>query len=169
MVELIVTIIILGILAAVAGPKFFSTGKFEEMGFADVTANTLRYGNKVALATGCDTRVVKEVIGSKTVIAAYQRDASGTTCKDTSALFTQKVKPVGYVGDDSTHLKKAVPNGILLTDFDLYFDSKGKPYNYTSPPGTALTSALTVTVQASGSGTSRSIIIEPETGYVRQN
>ena len=169
MVELIVTIIILGILAVVAGPKFFSTSKFEEMGFADVTANALRYGNKVALATGCDTRVVKTVIDSKTVIAAYQRDASGTNCQDTAAAFTQKVKPVGYVGDDSTHLKKEVPNGISLTDFDVYFDSKGKPYNYSSPPGSALASALTITVQASGSGSSRSVIIEPETGYVRQN
>ena len=169
MVELIVTIIILGILAVVAGPKFFSTNKFEEMGFADVTANALRYGNKVALATGCDTRVVKTVIDSKTVIAAYQRDASGTTCQDTAAAFTQKVKPVVYVGDDSTHLKKEVPNGISLTDFDVYFDSKGKPYNYSSPPGSALASALTITVQASGSGSSRSVTIEPETGYVRQN
>ena len=169
MVELIVTIIILGILAAVAGPKFFSTGKFEEMGFADVTANALRYGNKVALATGCDTRVVKTVIDSKTVIAAYQRDASGTTCTDTTAAFTQKVKPVGYVGDDNTHLKKEIPNGISLTDFDLYFDSKGKPFNYLSHPGTALASAYTITIQASGSGTSRSVTIEPETGYVRQN
>lgn len=50
LVELIVTMIIIGILAAVAVPRFFDNSVFQNRGAADQVKAALRYGQKVAIA-----------------------------------------------------------------------------------------------------------------------
>lgn len=50
LVELITVMVILGILAAVAAPRFFDSGVFQERGAADQVKAALRYGQKVAIA-----------------------------------------------------------------------------------------------------------------------
>lgn len=52
LVELVVIMIIVGILAVVALPRFASRSTFETRGFADQTMATLQYARKVAVATG---------------------------------------------------------------------------------------------------------------------
>lgn len=145
-IELIVTIVILGIIAAVAGPKFFSTNKFTEMGFTDVAANATRYAHKLALASGCATRV--QLTTSE--IALFQRE---TDC--TSGNFTSAVSRVG--GSDWV---EAVPAGVVVSPMDIYFDNKGRPFDHAT--AVALSTPLTVTIG------SRSFNIEAETGYVHQ-
>ena len=56
-VELVLVIVILGVMAAVAGPRFFGTTEFSERGFRDELAISLRYAQKVAVASGCPVRV----------------------------------------------------------------------------------------------------------------
>jgi len=145
-VELIVTIVILGIIAAVTGPKFFSTNKFTEMGFADVAANATRYAHKLALASGCATRVQL----TTTEIALFQRETDCTT-----GNFTAAVARVG--GSDWV---EDVPAGVVISPMDIYFDNKGRPFDHAT--AIALTSPLTVSI-----GT-RSFNVEAETGYVHQ-
>ena len=53
LVELVVTLALLGILAAVAGPRFFARGSFDARLTRDELAGSLRYAQKLALATGC--------------------------------------------------------------------------------------------------------------------
>lgn len=50
-VELVVTIVIVGILAAVVVQRFTGTHGFEERGFRDETAAALRYAQKTAVAS----------------------------------------------------------------------------------------------------------------------
>jgi MSHA pilin protein MshC len=50
LVELIMTMVILGIIAAVAMPRFFDTNVFQERGAADQVRAALRYGQKIAIA-----------------------------------------------------------------------------------------------------------------------
>lgn len=50
MTELITVIVILGILAAVAAPRFFDRGTFDSRGFYDQTISTLRYAQKAAIS-----------------------------------------------------------------------------------------------------------------------
>jgi len=50
LVELIMTMVILGILAAVAAPRFFDNNVFQERGAADQVRAALRYGQKIAIA-----------------------------------------------------------------------------------------------------------------------
>lgn len=50
MVELVVTLIIVGILAAAAAPRFFDRRSYEARNFLDQTASLLRYAQKAAIA-----------------------------------------------------------------------------------------------------------------------
>ncbi len=52
LVELVTVIVILGILAAFAVPRFFDSQDFEERGFYDEVAAALRYGQKIAVVSG---------------------------------------------------------------------------------------------------------------------
>jgi MSHA pilin protein MshC len=53
LVELITVIVIVGILAAVAVPRFFSERPYAERGYADEVAAALRDAQKIAVASGC--------------------------------------------------------------------------------------------------------------------
>jgi len=55
-VELVLVIVILTVLASVAGPRFFGSTEFSERGYRDELAITLRYAQKVAVASGCPVR-----------------------------------------------------------------------------------------------------------------
>ncbi len=57
LVELVVTLIIIGALAAVGAPIFFRTADFSERGFYDETVAAVRYAQKYAMASGCTIRV----------------------------------------------------------------------------------------------------------------
>lgn len=50
LVELVVTLIIIGILGAFVAPRFFGTHGFEERGFHDETLSALRFAQKAAIA-----------------------------------------------------------------------------------------------------------------------
>jgi MSHA pilin protein MshC len=60
-VELVMTMIIIGIIGAVAAPRFFSNDVFQERGAADQIRAALRYGQKIAVA---QRRVVNVNISS---------------------------------------------------------------------------------------------------------
>lgn len=57
-VELVVTLVIIGALAAVSAPIFFSRQGFEERGFFEETVAAVRYAQRYAVASGCTVRVV---------------------------------------------------------------------------------------------------------------
>ena len=56
LVELVAVLIILGIVAAVAAPRFFDNAVFSERGYADEIAASLRYARRIAVASGCNVR-----------------------------------------------------------------------------------------------------------------
>jgi len=58
LVELILVIVLLGILSAVAAPRFFQRSSFDARVLFDDTLNALRYTQKIAVATGCQTQFV---------------------------------------------------------------------------------------------------------------
>ena len=142
-VELVVVMVLMGILAANAMPHFFSASRFEEMGFADTTRGALAYARKIAVASRCDTRVSIDASGYR----LWQRAAA---CD--SGSFTRPVLRPG-----SGNWTGNAPNGIAVSNLDVYFDAAGRPYDHAT--ATLLASVRLVTVGA------RSITLEPLTGF----
>lgn len=143
-VELVIVILLLGILAANAMPRFFEASRFEEMGYADAAIATARYAQKLALGSGCDTafRIGPSGYG------IYQRASS---CN--SGGFTRTVSRPG--GGPWT---AAVPGGVTVTTQSVYFDAQGRPSDLNS--GSLLTAPATFTVGGRG------VTIEAESGFV---
>ncbi|MBB1518984.1 prepilin-type N-terminal cleavage/methylation domain-containing protein [Aquipseudomonas guryensis] len=56
LVELLMVIVIIGILAVVVGPRFFDRKVFDERLFYEESLSAVRYGQKLALASGCQIR-----------------------------------------------------------------------------------------------------------------
>jgi MSHA pilin protein MshC len=145
-VELVVTIIILGVIASVAGPKFFGTSSYEAMGFSQTLSTSLGYAQKLAMNTGCNTRVV---VASGSMML-YQGNSA---CAD-ATLIRPVVRVTG--GDFS----ESIPGGLSVDSFDLYFDARGRPHEY------ADSSLVTSTKVINVDGGSRLVKVEAETGFV---
>ena len=71
--ELVVVIVILGIVAAFAAPRFFDDRTFLQRGYYEELAAALKYSQKLAVASGCPVRVVIDAAG----YAARQQAAQG--------------------------------------------------------------------------------------------
>ncbi|HYM34276.1 MAG TPA: prepilin-type N-terminal cleavage/methylation domain-containing protein, partial [Steroidobacteraceae bacterium] len=92
LVELVAVIVILVIVAAIVGPKFFGTQVFSERGYADELASAMRYAQKIAVASGCNTRFAVTLAG----YSVTQQVASGNTCNSGGASWTtQVIRPDG--------------------------------------------------------------------------
>jgi MSHA pilin protein MshC len=63
LVELIATMTIVGIVAALAGPRFFDSSVFAAAGFAADTKSALRYAHKLAQTSGCSIHVALNAQG----------------------------------------------------------------------------------------------------------
>lgn len=116
LVELIMVIVIIGILSAVVGPRFFDRQVFDERLFYEESLLAVRYGQKLALASGCLTQVSLGSTGYRIRQAA--------SCS--AGAFTLDVQgPGGEVPFANTQ----VPNGVSITpsNFPVIFDSEGRP------------------------------------------
>ena len=57
LVEMIVILVLLGIISAVALPRFFNVDGYRTRATYDEVAGAVRYAQKLAVASGCDVRV----------------------------------------------------------------------------------------------------------------
>jgi len=91
-IELVTCVIVLALLAALAGPRFVGTQSFDQLGYAHELSAALRYAEGVAVATGCNVQVTITVAG----YSAQQRAlAAGNTCAAAGAYTTQVVRADG--------------------------------------------------------------------------
>ncbi|MCG6967527.1 MAG: prepilin-type N-terminal cleavage/methylation domain-containing protein [Chromatiaceae bacterium] len=143
-IELAVVIVLLGIVAANAMPRFFTASRFEALGFTDAVVAAASYAQKVALATRCDTRLHVTATG-------YQLLQRQIDC--TAGAFTRAVVQPGGGNWSGT-----APAGVAVGGLDVYFDSQGRPHDASS--GTLLSAPQTVSIGA------RNVTVEHTTGYV---
>lgn len=140
MVELVMAMVIAGIIAVVAIPRFFDSSIFQSRGFADQVQASLRYAQKVAIAQRRNVCTVF-TSGSLTLSIA---SASGAA----SPCNTSLASPTG----EASYVISA-PAGITFTPVpaDFGFDALGRPST-----GQSITVA----------GAADPIVVEAETGYV---
>lgn len=146
LVELVATMVIVGILAAVVAPRFLGGHGFEQRGFYDETLSALRYAQKAAIA---QRRLVCMAFTAKTVTLTIASANPAASCN------TDLAGPNGstpYTIDASAVSKYGSANvEFSPVPATLSFDPLGKP-----------SAAASIQV----SGFPQVITVEAETGYV---
>ncbi len=143
LVELVTVIVILGILAAFAVPRFADHQVFEERGFYEEVVAALRYGQKIAVGSGCPVQVSIDASG----YALAQQTMLANRCDPGDSSYAVPVLlPDGQAAAGST------PAGVTLGPVVTYeFDGLGQ---------TDLGTDLTVSIG------SWSLIVQAQSGYV---
>ncbi len=141
--ELITVVVILSIVAAFTAPRFFDRVVFEERGFYEEVVAALRYGQKIAVGSGCPVQVSIDANG----YALAQQTVLANRCDPGDSSYAVPVLlPDGQAAAGSP------PTGVTLGPVVTYeFDGLGK---------TDLGSDLTVSVG------SWSLIVQAQSGYV---
>jgi MSHA pilin protein MshC len=138
-VELIVTIGVIALLAAIVVPRFVGPDSFRTRGFYDAAKSIVRFAQKTAIAWR------REVFVCVTAASVSAGTAAGCA--------TPIVNPV--TGDP---LSANAPAGVTLTPAAFSFDGAGRPN-----PNAAVTITQTSTLP---DDPVRQIVVERETGYV---
>ncbi|MCQ4306212.1 prepilin-type cleavage/methylation domain-containing protein [Pseudomonas stutzeri] len=126
------TLVIIGILAAVVGPRFFDRKVFDERLLFEETVSAVRYAQKLALASGCLTQV--------SLGAGGYRLRRAANC--TSGGFSAEVQgPDGQTPFANTEVPAGV--SVSTTNFPVVFDSLGRPSSAASASIGAFTFSVT--------------------------
>lgn len=143
LLELILVIVIIGVLGALAGPRFFGNSTFQERGYFNELGNALRYAQKVAVASGCAVRVNL----SASNYELRQQTAVGGHCDSADPTFAMPVR----LADGQT-VSGIAPDGITA--------SPPVTYTYDALGRTSLASNQTINVGA------WSLVVEARSGLV---
>lgn len=146
--ELITIMVILGILAAVAAPRFFDRGSFDSRGFYDQTISTLRYAQKTAIA---QRRFVCVALTGSSLTLTIDPTAPGAAHTAATCPGNALTSPEG-----NSPFVLTAPSGVTLAYTPvitgLSFDALGR---------SSLAAQQKITVSGYGD-----IFVEMETGYV---
>ncbi|TAJ92185.1 MAG: type II secretion system protein [Gammaproteobacteria bacterium] len=152
LIELVTVILIVGILAAIALPRFFTISDFDKRGYFESLQAAVHYAQKLAIASDCDVRVTIDASG-------YALDRWAGCDAGVGASV-----PVTEPGSNSAFADPP-PTGVVLGGGGfpalLYFDPIGRPHDASSVPGSLLVAAVDITIG------SRTLRIEAETGFTR--
>lgn len=162
LVELIVTIVVLGILGAVVVPRFSDTKGFDAAAYTDQFKALIRYGQKVAIAQG---RFVFVRLNGSSVALCYD------------AACNSRVAPPGgsNSGTASTIANcggtawacEGVPGGLAVSAAStFFFDPAGQPFAGTDTPGGPTSTFATLALSVSGDGGAHNVTVTAVTGYV---
>lgn len=147
-VELIVIILLVGILAFSAAPRFLDKGSIDVSATAEQLASDIRYTQSLAMTTGQRNRI-------NLTATTYQ-----ITTSSGGLLTHPATGATGPIPLNDVTLSGWNPP---LTNDYVAFDGLGVPYSLvTSSTGLAGNAAITL----SGGGHTRTVVISPETGRV---
>ena len=143
--ELVVTIVIMGILAAIAVPRLMSSKGFASRGFYDEAQAVVRFAQKTAIAW---RRSVVVCISASEISAISNADCAAPV-------------PINHP-TSGVALKSIAPDGVTLSSVPPGSFS----FNGMGSPSAAVTITLTSTITGDPA---RQIIVAAETGYVSHN
>lgn len=137
-VELVLVVVILGILGALAGPRFFDNAAIDERAYLDELASTLRYAQKVAVASGC--RVRAQIAAGSYALA--QQSPQAGHCDPADASFPLAVRlSTGEV------MSGSAPGGVTAAPaMTFVYDALGRTNLSTNQ--TLMVGSRSLTIQA---------------------
>lgn len=143
--ELVTTIVIMGILAAITVPRLMSSKGFASRGFYDEAQAVVRFAQKTAIAWRRSVTVC--------VLANEIRAISDSDCAAATPAFLKHPT-------SGADLKSTAPDGVTLSPLGSFsFDGIGRP-----SASTTITLTSTITGDPA-----RQITVAAETGYVSHN
>ena len=150
LVELITVIVILGVLAAVVGPRFASTDVYEARTFYDDVLQAIRFAQVKANGSGCLTQISFTATGYS---VQADSDCNSGNGMSPTAITSPADLTLGYSE------QAPLPNGISYSASvnPLLFDGQGHARN-------SSLAILAAPAQVSIGG--NTILIEGATGYV---
>jgi len=137
--ELVTILAILGIIAAIAAPRFFTRQQFDAFGFAEASRGALRYAQKSAIAK---RRTVCVNSAGNTLALTYSSSFGGACDRDL-------INPA-----DQGAYRLTAPNNITLSAASFNYNALGQP-----------SAAPSLTI--AGGDQTITIAITAETGYVQ--
>jgi MSHA pilin protein MshC len=139
---MVIVIAVLGLLAAVVGPRFVGRDAFASRGFYDEAQSVVRYAQKTAIAWRRPVYVC-------VTATAVKAGSLNNSCASSLLVHPATGAP----------LTTTAPGGVTLSPTgDFSFDGAGRPN-----PNAQVTITLTSTIAGDPA---RSIVVEAETGYV---
>lgn len=157
LVELTVTLVVAGIIAAVAIPRFADQQGFQSRAFFDQVQQAIKFSQKAAIA---QRKRVFVTITATTMQACYIA-ACGSAG---SLVVTDPTTGTALVLGAQDQRGVAFQAVTLSPATTIVFDGLGRPRN---AAGLLLATVTTINVNSTAAGdVNRRILIEPETGYV---
>lgn len=138
LVELVSTLVLIGILAAVVVPRFANRADFDVFGFTSQTRQALQFAQKSAIAK---RRLVCVSL------------SGGTLSLQLASVFGASACDTPLIGPDGKAFSQTAPSGVAISDAPFNFDALGRP-------------SAAQTLVVSGGSVSQTITVEAETGYV---
>lgn len=149
LIELVTVMIILGIISAVAIPRFFTRNQFDAYGFGQNVRAALRFAQKSAIAK---RRTVCVVSAGNTLTLTFSTAFNG-------ACNTALINPAD--GDPYVLAPKAGSN-TMLGAANFNFDALGQPVD---AAGNLLAASQSIAI--GGGDVPDSVIVNAVTGYVQ--
>jgi MSHA pilin protein MshC len=144
-IELLTSIVIIGVIAAASAPRMFDNRAFSERGYIDEVASTLRYAQKIAIATQCDVQVTVNAGG---YVAMQRAAAAGINTCNPIGVWTTAIRRT-----DGSQLSGSAPVGVVLAPATtVTFGVDGNVIG-AAPPQLSIGATFAITVSANGAVT----------------
>jgi MSHA pilin protein MshC len=145
LIELTLVIVIGGILAAVAGPRFFTQSVYSQRGYTEELGAALRLAQKAAVASDCPTQV--------TVAASTRMRSRSRRPRAIPAIPSDTTWSTAVVGIDGQAVSGTAPNGVTVSPTGV--SSSAAAARSPRSPATTLPSAPTASRSIPSPATSR--------------
>ncbi len=176
LVELVAVMVVTGLLAAIAVPRFFQRSTFDARNFSEQSRSMLRYAQKVAIAQNRPVFVHLNAAGVALCFSAPTDAASNTGCAGADRVRPPSGSNSGSAatlrhcaGDVNWHCE-GVPTGLRYTPSSGYgyfrFSALGRPYAAADAPDALESSFTQLVATVSAESDNYSFTVEAETGYV---
>ena len=167
LVELIAVLVVGGLLAAVAMPRFFRQDSFDARSFADQNVSMLRYAQKLAIAQ--NRPVFVQLNGTRMALCFNTAcDAANRVLPPAGGNSGRKAT-LSACANTTAWLCEAAPGKISysapLDTAAFYFNALGRPFKVADAEPVS-TFPARISIGIKDGGMTRNIIVEGETGYV---
>ncbi|MES2899204.1 MAG: type II secretion system protein [Pseudomonadota bacterium] len=168
-IEIILVILIMGVLGAIAGTRYFARSDFDHSSYTAQVVSVIRYGQKVAIAQ--NRAVFVRLDGTGVALCFDSGCTAGNRVQAGSGSHSGKSGVMGGVADpclsDAAWACERLPTGITISaSGTFWFDALGVPYEL-ADSATAASSFVRrdLSISNGNPATIQHIFVEAQTGY----